>query len=217
MHSGWDEHQALASRSRIALLETLRDHGEAMGVDELSDAIGLHVNTTREHLDRLVGAGLVSRAPEHRTTRGRPRILYRYCEPAGSRVRALLDEVLLAGYGEPMESAAQGANEAGRAAVDLLLADRDLPTAQDPSEAVEMLVTELDRLGFAPRVEGGAVRLCRCPVEDLARRRSEVVCAAHLGMTAALVERIGGLTLTDAEPFADEAGCLLHLEPITSR
>lgn len=47
MHQGWDEHQALASRSRAALLDVLRTDGGAMGVEELADAVGLHVNTTR--------------------------------------------------------------------------------------------------------------------------------------------------------------------------
>ena len=37
MHQGWDEHQALASRSRAALLEVLRADGGALGVEELAD------------------------------------------------------------------------------------------------------------------------------------------------------------------------------------
>ena len=68
MHQGWDEHQALASRSRAALLDVLRAEGSALGVEALADAVGLHVNTTREHLDRLVGAGPrlpFARAPDH--------------------------------------------------------------------------------------------------------------------------------------------------------
>ncbi|MCV2395856.1 helix-turn-helix domain-containing protein [Actinotalea sp. M2MS4P-6] len=209
MQPEWDEHQALASRSRTALLELLRGDGGAMGVDELADAVGLHVNTTREHLDRLVAAGLVSRAPEHRTTRGRPRILYRHREPAGSWVRTVMDEVLLAGFGQPMPSASDGAQAAGRAAVEAL--DHPMPTAADADEAVTLLVDELDRLGFDVELEGDAVRLCQCPVESLARSRPDVVCAAHLGMTSALVERIGKIEIADAQPFADETSCLIRL------
>ncbi|MDO8108525.1 helix-turn-helix domain-containing protein [Isoptericola sp. b441] len=213
MEQGWDEHQALASRSRAALLDVLRANGGAMGVDELAESVGLHVNTTREHLDRLVSAGLVSRAPEHRTTRGRPRILYRHREPEGARVRNVIDGVLLAGYGHAMASPSATAELAGRQAAGDLIPEGLLERARTPQEARRILVTELERLGFAPRDEGDGLRLCRCPVESLARERSEVVCAAHLGMTSALVERIGQLEVLDATPFIDGESCIVRLRP----
>lgn len=72
-------YRALASASRISLLETLRS-GERMTIAELSEAVDLHPNTTREHLARLVDAGFVICEPEQRRTRGRPRILYRLAE-----------------------------------------------------------------------------------------------------------------------------------------
>ena len=160
MHQGWDEHQALASRSRAALLEVLRADGGALGVEELADAVGLHVNTTREHLDRLVGAGLVARAPEHRTTRGRPRILYRRREPVGARVRAVMDEVLLAGYGEAMDSPAEAADRAGREAADRLAREQPLERAQSPAEARRHLQ---GRAGPARlRAQGRGRRRCGC-------------------------------------------------------
>lgn len=69
-------YRALASASRISLLETLRC-GRRMTITELAEAVDLHPNTTREHLARLVDAGFVTCEPEERQTRGRPRILYR--------------------------------------------------------------------------------------------------------------------------------------------
>lgn len=72
-------YRALASASRISLLETLRS-GERMTIADLSEAVDLHPNTTREHLARLVDAGFVISEPEQRRTRGRPRILYRLSE-----------------------------------------------------------------------------------------------------------------------------------------
>lgn len=210
MQTGFDEHQALASRSRAALLEVLRTDGGALGVDELASAVGLHVNTTREHLDRLVSAGLVTRMPEHRTTRGRPRILYRRREPAGSRVRAAVDEVLVRGFGTPMDSPTDGARSAGREAVSAVVGDHPLPQATTVEEARSVLVAELDRLGFEPEVRGNCVRLHACPVEDLARIRSEVVCAVHQGMTAEIVERVGMLRVVASRP-APGGGCELEV------
>jgi predicted ArsR family transcriptional regulator len=218
MDQGWDEHQALASRSRAALLDVLRADGGALGVEDLADAVGLHVNTTREHLDRLVGAGLVSRSPEHRTTRGRPRILYRRREPVGSQMRAVIDEVLLAGYGQAMASPSSEALAAGRRAVETLTAEHPVEQAATPEEAVRTLLAELDRLGFDPKLEDGeTLRLCTCPVENLARARADVVCAAHLGMTSAIVERVGHLEIAGSEPLADGETCVLRLRTLSAR
>lgn len=200
---GLDEHQALASRSRTALLDALRERPGPLGVDELAAAVGLHVNTTREHLDRLVAAGLVTRAPEHRTTRGRPRIMYRHREPVGARVREVIDEVLLAGYGQQMSAPSDVAEAAGRQAAEVYIAEQPPARATDPADAVRILVLELDRLGFEPEVDGDRIRLRHCPVEQLARARSEVVCAAHLGMTTAMVDRIGQIEVAGGEPLVD--------------
>ncbi len=80
------------------------------------------------------------------------------------------------------------------------------------------LLAELDRLGFEPKLEDGVtLRLCTCPVENLARARADVVCAAHLGMTAAIVERVGHLEVAGSEPFADGETCVLRLRALSAR
>ena len=69
-------YRALASTSRVALMDVLRC-GQGLTVAELSTAVSLHPNTTREHLSRLIDAGLVTGEPEQRASRGRPRMFYR--------------------------------------------------------------------------------------------------------------------------------------------
>uniref|UniRef100_UPI0018ABC283 helix-turn-helix domain-containing protein n=1 Tax=Cellulomonas hominis TaxID=156981 RepID=UPI0018ABC283 len=76
-------HRALSSPSRTAILAVLRAEGAALAVERVADLVGLHVNTTREHLEVLVAAGLASRTAEARATRGRPRTLYTARGPAG--------------------------------------------------------------------------------------------------------------------------------------
>ncbi|KGM10770.1 helix-turn-helix domain-containing protein, partial [Cellulomonas carbonis] len=75
---------APSSRSRLpvgarraALLEHLRTTGQPTTVGDLAQAVGLHANTVRAHLDLLVRDGHVERSTEVRATRGRPRELYR--------------------------------------------------------------------------------------------------------------------------------------------
>jgi len=211
----WDEHQALASPSRVAILELLRARGEAVGVDEIARAVGLHVNTAREHLDRLVAVGFVEREREHRTVRGRPKMLYRTAAevPDGpATVRARLDAVLVAGYGQATDSPAEAARAAGRALFEGLPQMVGAPHQDAPSQ-LGALVDHLHGLGFDTEIEGYDVHLHKCPLAHLAHTRSDVVCSAHLGMTSALADRLGGpLEVDGVEPFSAASGaCVLHL------
>ncbi len=211
----WDEHQALASPSRVAILELLHSRGDAVGVDEVAEAVGLHVNTAREHLDRLVAVGFVEREREHRTVRGRPKVLYRSlgASPDGpTLVRSRLDEVLVAGFGQALESPSAAARAAGRALIDSLPRPAEVPRLDAPGQ-LDALVHELEGLGFEATTDGFDVHLTQCPLAHLAHNRAEVVCSAHLGMTSALADRLGGpLEVDGVEPFSAESGaCVLHL------
>ena len=111
-------YRALASESRVQILHVLQQRGGALPVDEIAPAVGLHINTAREHLDRLVASGFVHREPEVRTTRGRPRMLYSSVDRAAAatidgRAREQLARMLVDGYGRAMESPAAAAQAAG--------------------------------------------------------------------------------------------------------
>lgn len=111
-------YRALASDKRVSMLHALQRSETPLGVDELAAAVGLHVNTAREHLERLIDSGFVASEPELRTTRGRPRILYRAVEriaPATTDgwARDQLMRVLVAGYGRRLPSATGAAQDAG--------------------------------------------------------------------------------------------------------
>jgi predicted ArsR family transcriptional regulator len=69
-------YKTLDSLSRINLLHALQTRG-ALTVDELAQATGLHPNTAREHLHRLIAVGLVRAEPILRGVRGRPVLRYR--------------------------------------------------------------------------------------------------------------------------------------------
>lgn len=117
----------LAAASRVDLLHLLQRGGQHT-VSELAQATGLHQNTTREHLARLVAEGFAVRFPEVRTVRGRPRMLYRAATPADawedpaamrrleeSIAQVALTRVLLEGYGRDLGPTAEAARSAGRA------------------------------------------------------------------------------------------------------
>ncbi len=213
--------RVLASASRVELLHVLQTDG-AQTTAALAVRTGLHENTVREHLQRLVDAGFVVRETERRATRGRPRTVYRATgredartDPAAARhlaesaARARLASVLLGGYGTPVGDVRESARRAGHA----MLPDLpDLPSGAD--DQVLALEAHLVRLGFDPDLSPDGTRfdLRRCPFLDLARERPEVVCSVHLGLAQGVLEQVGGPVRAERlEPFVGPRRCALHL------
>ena len=219
--------RALASGSRVEILHELQRVERPLVVAEIAEAVGLHPNTTREHLDRLIAAGFVVSEPEVRRTRGRPRLRYRAVERAAAatldgRVREQLARLLVTGYGKALASPADSARAAGRQwAVALTAAgtpQTGLSPQLSPQEAADAqvvaLMTHFDDLGFDPEADpdGTKVHLHRCPFLDLARERTEVVCAVHLGLAQGVLAQVPGpVRATSLDPFVGPQHCVLHL------
>ncbi|WP_444662403.1 helix-turn-helix transcriptional regulator [Cellulomonas sp. CW35] len=119
--------RTLAAASRVDLLRILQ-RGGSHTVGELAAATGLHENTTREHLARLVADGYAVRTPEARTVRGRPRMLYRVASPDDARrdpiamgrleesiAHVALTKVLISGFGRDLGPTREAARSAGYA------------------------------------------------------------------------------------------------------
>lgn len=186
--------RTLASASRLAILQLLRERAEPVGVQEVADATGLHPNTAREHLDRLVAARFVERTAERRGTPGRPR--WRY-----ALVR---------------RPAAAGADELFRRAY-LAAPPSWEPADPDARRQVAALELHLDDLGFDPELEPATetVHLRRCPYAALARERTELMCQVHLELVQDVLEVEGGpVTAERLDPFVGPQHCLLHLRGI---
>lgn len=209
-------HRVLAGLSRTRLLAVLRQASGPMGVRELADAVDLHPNTAREHLDQLVEAGLVLRETASPSGRGRPEIRYR-AEPSASdedphayRALAGILAEQLARRPDAAVAAVAAGERWGRAAA------AGLPSAITDADAVHRLVDLLDEVGFAPehpRAPDEPIRLRHCPFLSLARERGDVVCAVHLGlMRGALAEMGAPLDAVAIEPFVKPDLCLAHLQ-----
>ncbi len=213
-------------------MRLLQQSSSPMSVDALAEAIDLHVNTTREHLDCLIGAGLVSRHPEVRCTRGRPRMLYSAVErvddeSGGNRVREEMARILVAGYGQAAESPTVAAEHAGFAWGDRLSAEADDPAVLAPTRSaadaggaraslaqLSALEARLDALGFEPETdpENLEVHMHRCPFYELAQESPEVVCSVLLGVSRGVLAHVGGpLTAAQLDAFVGPRHCVLHL------
>lgn len=191
-------YRTLASFSRIQLLFFLQQRG-TMTVGDLAEASGLHHNTTREHLHRLIGDGFVTCTPESKDCKGRPRMLY-----SASAGRAVGDDPVRAQKAEAAELHGDQVRRMLRVeAVIHSPLQRQLDALDD----------HLDESGFDAKldVDGEHVHLHECPYIDMVRLHPEV-CRVHFGLLKGLLEVTRGPLSADAlHPLVEPNTCTLDL------
>lgn len=194
-------YRTLACFSRIQLLYILQQRG-TMTVGDLAEATGLHHNTAREHLQRLVGDGFVTCQPEIKDSKGRPRILYSASsgpDHTDGSIRA---------------TKAEAAERHGDQVRRML---RIEAVVHSPLQRqLDALDDHLDECGFDARLEiGGAdgdhVHLHECPYSEMVKEHPEV-CRVHFGLLKGLLEATGGPLSADAlHPLVEPNTCILDL------
>lgn len=214
-------YRALASASRVTLLDALQ-HRDGMTVTELAEIAGIHPNTAREHLARLIDAGFVACEPEDRRTRGRPRMLYRVvakpehvatpghaADERDATAREELLRLLVQGFGTGTPADVERARDLGRgAALDpgTLLGSPAhgprLDDGHDPLAVIDdsgrtqiaLLEDHLVATGFDPAVGADGLEYTThgCPFFDLARKHPDVVCRLHEGLLEGVLARSRG-------------------------
>lgn len=200
---------------RLRILRLLQKSRDPLGVQDLVNQVGLHPNTVRFHLVRLVRDGLVQRHSEARTTPGRPRFTYA-AEDAASDQRSyrLLAKILASFMTEALPDAASAATRAGRS-WGRYLTERPAPYSRTNEQtAVATLMDALATMGFEPEptVDGKEIHLRNCPFREVADENLQVVCAVHLGiMQGVLAELRSPVTATRLEPFVEPHLCVAHL------
>ncbi len=207
---------------RRAVMRLLRAAPDPMSIAGIADALGVHPNTVRFHLDGLVADGQVEHVELDRKGPGRPPLMFRavrQMDRGGTRHYRLLAEVLAMGFAAERDPGpiALAAGRAWGRKIDAEL--RPLPEDPDGAEeAIARLIDVLDELGFAPerRVSNGKqqVGLRHCPFLELAENSSSVVCPVHLGLMQGAMETWGAPVSVDRlDPFVEPDLCLAHLTP----
>ena len=202
---------------RRRLLAILRSASVPLDAQQLAQITGQHVTTVRFHLDILTRESLVRQFQQPPRGRGRPRIGYRAVQRSigyQDLAQALADQL----GPDPDRQAAAGL-AAGRAwGGKLETPDEPIESVQDAKDRTVSLMSEL---GFAPERDSAGrdagdtavVRLTACPLRDLARTHTEVVCGVHRGLLAELLEGSGAPGTVDAElvPFVADEICEVRL------
>lgn len=208
-------HQALASSTRRALLERLRQADQPLDATSLAEALDLHITTVRGHLSLLDRAGLVASTSVRSGQPGRPRTVYSAAPPTPTATTSagyhLLAEILIDGVSSGPVSAepSDWARELGRRWGPRLVDRMGLRGTGTPTE---VLHASFEVLGFEPETTTQDVRLHACPFVDLAMGNEEVVCGLHLGLARGMLASLDtDVTATDLVPFAAPSLCILAL------
>ncbi|UAJ79892.1 helix-turn-helix domain-containing protein [Leifsonia sp. ZF2019] len=201
--------RTLVSAPRLRLLERLQAESPQTA-PRLAASVGLHHNTVREHLDRLVDDGLVVRTTEHRTVRGRPQVLYsaaRGLDGASASARAQTGRAIELGRAY-RRSFPQGPREAaGPGEVG--------PAAESAADAqLDVLEDYLDRCGFDPQVDRDALEIrLSCPFEGMRSELSESLCTVDRRVVCSVLARVEGpLAVTGITPTGEAGACVLTME-----
>lgn len=179
-----EQARALGDPTRHAIFRHISMATAPLGIAELNREFPLNHNAIRQHLAKLVAAGLVIEATETAVRRGRPRLVYRINPAAGQwgttgpyeRLSRMLVEVIRSGL-EP--------EKVGRAAAGQF----QVPTPS--GDITADIGAAMARQGFEPEIKslpGGAAEIVlrRCPFATVALADRNTVCALHLGIAEGL-------------------------------
>ena len=208
--------KALGDSTRYAIYCELARSPRPLATAEVADALGLHPNTVRPHLERLREVGLLDVTTEVRTGVGRPQHLYAPAADAPSLglqapsfprlARLLLRLAVTAGASG--DEAAEIGREQGRL---------DAAAQADAASCLEALVAQLDAIGFDPVVSGSddgdtaVVAFAHCPYRELAEAHPDLVCSLHRGMVEGLVEEFGSDRVDDFHTLVHRSPCQVTL------
>jgi predicted ArsR family transcriptional regulator len=211
-----EQARALGDPTRHGIFRYIAEAARPVDVAELTEHFGLNHNAIRQHLAKLVDAGLVTETHAPSSGRGRPRLLYRLDPSAESRwgvagpyeqLSVMLAEILRTG---------DSAFDVGKRSVS---PQRD---AEDSDDPVGIVVEAMERRGFEPVVRNARgnrvdVVLRTCPFESAVLADPDTICDLHLGIAEGVAELAGERLVVDELAAHDprRANCRLrmHFEP----
>ena len=192
------DYRTLASLSRINLLHELQQHG-AKTVTELAEVTGLHHNTAREHLHRLIDAGFVDSESVPGVGRGRPQLRYRAARTAQ----------------DPARQRRLQSSERRSELLRRVLPVRDVTGEGDPrSRQFDALDDHMEQCGFDAEINSSRTHMTMfgCPFAGLAHGHPQVCEVDFALVQDALAVDDGPVRATELHPFCGPDTCTVDLE-----
>jgi predicted ArsR family transcriptional regulator len=204
-----EQAKALGDPTRHSIFSHLVAAGRPLGVAELNEQFPFNHNAIRQHLAKLVAAGLVLETTAPTAGRGRPRLVYEVSPSADSRwgvtgpyerLSRLLAEIIRTGL-DPAE--------VGRRAAD------EFRIPSPSGDVVADVSAAMARQGFEPEVRataGGAeIVLHNRPFATAALADRSAVCALHLGIAEGLTHDTAARVTELVGYDPRKAGCRLRI------
>ena len=224
--------KALGDNTRYAIYLELARAASPLSTGDIAEALDLHPNTVRPHLERMRDVGLLDVESDSRGAVGRPQHRYSLAaeapslglEPSAFRLLARLVADVAARAGLTGDDVAEVGREHGRLAADGRLAGNAGASGGAPGGAADgaaaercllALTHELAELGFDPVVGqdglAATVAFTHCPFRELAEAYPGVVCHLHRGIVEGFVESMGGSRVTRFGTLDDRNPCEVDL------
>ena len=219
--------KALGDNTRYAIYLEIARSPMPLTTTMVAEALGLHPNTVRPHLERMRDVGLLQVETESTGGVGRPQHRYSLAPDAPSLgfeppAMPLLSRMLIgvaAAAGATSDEAAEIGRQQGRAAAAAIEASSVVAELDDPDDRAAVclaaLVDELARVGFDPAVADDddrvVVAFTRCPFAELAEANPQLVCHLHRGLVEGFVEAVGGAAVEQFGTLIDRAPCQVAL------
>ncbi len=187
--------RALAAPTRAEILEHLRAVGPR-AVKEVADAVGVHANVARGHLDVLVSAGLARASWRRNAAGGRPAKVYEAAPTHVEEGPALVSEILasLIEASAPAPGTARAIAEATGERLGRRVRASDAPLGFE--EQIELLVKALGAVSGGIRIlERGEdwveVEDFDCPFKGIAASHPELACQLDKALKEGIVRALG--------------------------
>jgi predicted ArsR family transcriptional regulator len=214
--------KALGDNTRYAIYLELARSPLPLSTADVAEALGLHVNTVRPHLERMREVGLLQVEADARGGVGRPQHRYSLAPDAPSLglepspfptlARVLLEAAASAGVeGDEVSEAgrAQGRVDAAAWAAE-----------GDDLDCLDALLLEQSRMGFDPALvaddAGATLAFAHCPFRPLADAHPELVCSLHRGLVEGLVETFPGASVARFHTLVDRTPCQVEVRMRTA-
>lgn len=216
MDAARDRHlDPLAQPTASRLFDSIVAAKHPLSTAEVAERTGVHPNSARLHLAKLLDAGML-RLESERGARGRPRKIWSVSP------KARIDGEPPEAYRELATWLSRSIAAAGADRGDIRAQGRQIgrEIAADSPDAgsADVLESALAAMGFQPERQDERTRtrftLCNCPYRDVAKANPGVVCSLHLGIAEGLVQAADpAAKLTEFEvkdPI--EAGCRIAID-----
>lgn len=191
--------RALGDPTRHEIFRLISTADAPVGIAELTERLGLNHNAIRQHVAKLLTAGLIVESRSGAGRPGRPRLLYEVDSAADSRWGPAGPYERLSVLLAEMVATGTTAVDVGRRA-----ASRHPVREETPAASVEDIVKAMAREGFEPELRQrgarGEIVLRACPFVSTVLAEPEVVCSIHLGLAQGLAERGVGVVIDELLP-----------------